>query len=511
MESNCKVKDLLPYLHCKGDIITKISTEFIKLTGYSKKELMGKCITELSSILRTNSQVAIHKIEHKTDAYIFTKDLEPIEVIICCEFSKNLDERTLYFNEKLNSRVKEKFAFFGQKYEIGKVGIAIYSFPELILLEANQKYLEFWDPPFNKKEMSIGKKHIEITTGYEKDKVDIIWKNIVSTGEPFYSDEAELKHSKKGVTYWECSIIPIHFDENAKYIIETSKEVTEKVRNRKTILEQMEAEKQMKKNLKMQEDIFANISHELKTPLNVIFSTTQLLELYLKNNAFINDPNKIYRNVQVMRQNCYRLSKLIANIVDLSKIKSGFFELNLYNINIVNLVEEIVQSIAEYVQEKGINIIFDTDVEEKIIACDPDKIERIILNLVSNAIKFSEPGENIFVVIADKVEYVEITVKDNGIGIDENHLGEIFERFHQEMDSLYRNAEGSGLGLSLVKSIVELQGGKISVQSKKGEGSTFKIELPSMLVEGEKVSNKYRNCDNKVERINIEFSDIYSA
>jgi len=507
----CEVEELIPYLHCEKDIITKVSKGFIKLTEFSKKEVIGKAISELSSILRADSQVEFQEIKYSAEAYIFTKALEPREVIVCCEVSKNYDEKIFYFNEKPNSRIEEKFSFFFQKYEIGKVGIAIYSVPELILLEVNQKYLEFWEPPFNKKENIIGKKHSEISTGYEKDKVDQIYKNIVATGEPFYSDEEELIHYKRGVTYWECSIIPIHFEENAKYIIETSKDVTDKVKNRKTIQEQMKAENLMEQNLKMQEEIFANISHELKTPLNVIFSSTQLLELYLKNNSFTNDPNKIIRIVHMMRQNCYRLSKLIGNIVDLSKINSGFFELNLNNINIVSVVEEIVQSISEYVQEKGINIIFDTDVEEKIIACDSDKIERIILNLISNAIKFSEPGEDIFVTIADKVEFLEITVKDNGMGIDENHLKDIFERFHQEMDSLSRNAEGSGLGLSVVKSIVELHGGKISVQSKLGKGSTFKIELPAILVQGEKVFNKPIMQNNKVEKINIEFSDIYSA
>lgn len=155
-------------------------------------------------------------------------------------------------------------------------------------------------------------------------------------------------------------------------------------------------------------------------------------------------------------------------------------------------------------------IIFDTNVEEKIIACDTDKIERIILNLVSNAIKFSEPGDEIYVDVFDKDDTVEISVKDNGIGIAKDCLKLIFERFKQVDKSFARNAEGSGIGLCLVKSIVELHGGKIRVESKLGKGSKFNIELPARTIENLNDIHKNRQQNSKIEMVNIEFSDIYS-
>jgi signal transduction histidine kinase len=275
------------------------------------------------------------------------------------------------------------------------------------------------------------------------------------------------------------------------------------------ITEEVKAKNQMEKNLKIQEEIFANISHELKTPLNVIFSTAQLFELYLKSDSITANINKISRGVNIIKQNCYRLTKLISNIVDISKIDSGYFELNLSNENIVNITEDIVQSVSEYIKGKGLSITFDTNTEEKIIACDADKIERIILNLISNAIKFSNPGGSIFVNILNKGHIVEIEVRDTGIGIDQKYLDNIFERFHQVDKSLSRNAEGSGIGLSLVKSIVELLDGKISAESIVGEGSTFKIELPARTVEIPTYIDKNKPINSNVERINIEFSDIY--
>ena len=275
------------------------------------------------------------------------------------------------------------------------------------------------------------------------------------------------------------------------------------------ITEEIKVKHKMEEMLKMQEAFFANVSHELKTPLNLIFSANQLMELYFKSNMIENNEEKLSNDINIIKQNCFRLTKLINNIVDLSKIEGGFLNLNLSNENIVHITEDIIQSVSDYIKCKGINIIFDTDAEEKLIACDPDNIERILLNLISNAIKFTNKKGTIYVNFYDKGDTVEIAVKDTGIGINKEHLIKIFERFQQVDKSLYRNAEGTGIGLSLVKSIVEMHGGKISVESTPGEGSIFTIELPVRTVENPKVTQQTKSIDNRIEMINIEFSDIY--
>ena len=161
--------------------------------------------------------------------------------------------------------------------------------------------------------------------------------------------------------------------------------------------------------------------------------------------------------------------------------------MNLSNNNIVKVVEDIVMSVTNFTNGKGLNIIFDTDTEEKIIACDPEKIERIVLNLISNAIKFSNKDNEIFVDVKSKSEFVEISVKDNGIGIEAKDLDIIFDRFKQIDTSLSRNSEGTGIGLSLVKAIAELHGGSIHVESKVGEGSKFTVMISSKNVSHENV------------------------
>ena len=259
---------------------------------------------------------------------------------------------------------------------------------------------------------------------------------------------------------------------------------------------------------KAQGEFLVNISHELKTPLNVIFSTAQLFSMYCNSGALDEKKDSIIKYIKSLKLNSYRLSKLINNIVDLSKIEAGFFKLSLSNNNIVEVVEEIVMSITTLTDSKGLNIIFDTDIEEKIIACDTEKVERIVLNLMSNAIKFSNEGDEIIVSIKDKNEFVEISVKDNGIGIEDEHLDIIFDRFKQVDKSLSRNTEGTGVGLSLVKSIVELAGGSIYAESEFGKGSKFTVMLPSekVLQENMIYSSKMRSGD---ESIRVEFSDIY--
>lgn len=276
------------------------------------------------------------------------------------------------------------------------------------------------------------------------------------------------------------------------------------------ITEETKAKNKIEEALKIQDEIFANVSHELKTPLNVIFSTNQLMELYYKDDSLENNKEKIFKSINIIKQNCYRFTKLINNIVDISKMNSGFFKLNLSNENIVNITEDIVQSVSDYIKVKGLNIVFDTNTEEKIIACDPNKIERIILNLISNAIKFTNARGSIFINLIDKGDIVEILIKDSGIGIDKKHLNNIFKRFHQIDKSLSRNAEGSGIGLSLVNSLVKLHGGKISVDSEVGKGSTFKVKLPAKTVGEVESIDKIKPVNNKIEMINIEFSDIYS-
>ncbi len=273
-------------------------------------------------------------------------------------------------------------------------------------------------------------------------------------------------------------------------------------RNRELLNETLEYDR-------IKTEFFSNISHELKTPLNVMFSVIQLLKLKeIQGDLCIEDS----KYLKTLQQNCYRLLRLINNLIDITKIDSGYFELHLQNYNIISLIENITMSIVEYASNKGINIFFDSNTEEKIIACDPVQIERVILNLLSNAIKYTQKSGNIWVTISDHGEKVEIAIKDTGIGIALDKQKCIFDRFQQVDSSLTRRCEGSGIGLSIVKALVEKHNGTITLNSQLGKGSEFIVEIPcTVLVEEEKQLSLPNDTDNQdyVEKIRIEFSDIY--
>lgn len=258
-------------------------------------------------------------------------------------------------------------------------------------------------------------------------------------------------------------------------------------------------------------DMFlANISHELRTPLNILLGATQITKHHLKNDKVL-DREKIKEKAKIQIQNCYRLIRLVNNLIDITKIDSGNFALNISTCNIIEMVEAIVNSVVEYAALKNIEIIFDTDVEELVLDCDLDAIERIVLNLLSNAIKFTPQDGEILVNIHTFDDLMEIRVKDTGIGISQDKQQLIFERFKQVDNLLTRSSEGSGIGLSLVQSLVEMHGGSVHVESKYQKGSEFIIKLPITKVNEDKntLNCSMNNSSSVIQKIDIEFSDIY--
>jgi signal transduction histidine kinase len=267
--------------------------------------------------------------------------------------------------------------------------------------------------------------------------------------------------------------------------------------------------KQLTENDKRKTEFFSNISHELKTPISIILGAIQLIEV--KCPPYINDKRKSSKYYKTIKHNCYRLLRLINNLLDITRMDSGFINLNTINYNIVYLIEEIVQSIAPYSNQKGLVMEFDTEEEEIFMSVDVDKIERIILNLLSNAIKFTPAGGKVFVNIKRYGNSVLISVKDTGPGIPKDHHTEIFDRYKQTNSCLTRENEGSGIGLSLVKSFVSLHKGSIRLVSEESKGSEFIIELPIVLnaESKEPATAASSNGHRIIEAINIEFSDIY--
>lgn len=262
---------------------------------------------------------------------------------------------------------------------------------------------------------------------------------------------------------------------------------------------------QKKENLKM--DFFATISHELRTPINLILSSLQLIDLKIDFMKELKWENREFleKNLKRLRQNSYRILKLVNNLIDSNRIDSGKFNYTPRNYDIISLVEDICMSTSDFIKNMGMNIVFDTDKEEKIIAVDIDSIERIILNLISNAIKFSKENGLIEVYIKCN-DTIDIIIKDNGIGIEPNNLEKVFDRFEQVKNNDKKN--GSGIGLSLVRSLVEMNNGIIKVKSKIGIGTEFIISLEDKILENDCLQVELKH-DSRIDNMKLEFSDIY--
>jgi PAS domain S-box-containing protein len=339
-----------------------------------------------------------------------------------------------------------------------------------------------------------------------------VWKNakLTMVEESFSLPDGSLR-------VFDVAKVPLfHSDGSKKGLVVLGREITDRIKAD-------ELKKESEKNTKLltelqhydriRTDFFSNISHELRTPLNLILGPVQLIQLLSEDSITSDEYTKVKKYVSIIKQNCYRLIRIVNNLIDITKVDSGHLKLELQNGNIVQVIEDITLSIVDYLENKGLNIIFDTDVEEKFISFDPDKIERIMLNLLSNAIKFSNPSGTIDVAITDCGDSIQVSVKDTGIGIPKEKQAAIFEKFVQVDKSLSRNREGSGIGLSLVKAFVEMHGGTIKLNSEYTAGSEFIFHLPCKLVcekEILEVDSFNYEPNNTIDIINIEFSDIYS-
>lgn len=228
---------------------------------------------------------------------------------------------------------------------------------------------------------------------------------------------------------------------------------------------------------KAKSEFLANMSHELRTPLNSVIGFSEVLQdgLY----GGLNDKQKVY--ISFILESGKKLLALINDILDLSKIEAGKIDLEFEEINPFNIAKSVTGMFYEKAAKNNITIIFDENTEKNIvISADPRRLKQVYYNLIENAVKFSKSGGIITILITAKnADELEFQIHDTGIGIKKEYLEKLFQPFTQIANGLYlKEVEGTGLGLALTQNIIKLHGGKIWVDSKFGEGSTFGFSLP---------------------------------
>lgn len=260
------------------------------------------------------------------------------------------------------------------------------------------------------------------------------------------------------------------------------------LRNKQLAKEMLEKNQLLTKNIELEKrknNYLINMSHELRTPLNVIGATQQLITR-LNNNGSISSED-LSKYMEISDNNQKRLLKIINDLIDSTKMNEGMYKLLVEEKDIIYVIEEAALSLKSLAEEKEINLIIDTNVEECIMKFDEDAIERCIINIVGNAIKFTNPGGEILVNIMDFYSILKIEISDTGSGIPAEKIDTIFDRFDQAVNSKREVSMGSGLGLTITKGLIELHTGNVFVKSKLGEGTTFTIILPKTIEETNEV------------------------
>lgn len=415
---------------------------------------------------------------------------EELEAVI-----ENIDDAIFIYDKNFNYYMKNKAA---RDY-----------FPHVDLKKYDDGYIEtkYYDRDNREiphEEMALSRvRRGEIVKNYKMkmvqgDKVRYI--NV--SGRPVYDSDNSIR---LGILYSN----DITEDINREAIIQKQQELILK--------KEIEKGEALKKAMELKDEFLYLITHEFRTPMAVVNSALQVINLACREEI----TERLGKYLRIINQNTNRQLRLVNNLLDITRISSGNIRMNISSFDSVQVIGKIVDSIKLYAQQKNVNIYFNTTLGEKYISSDEEKLERIMLNLLSNALKFTQSGKSIYVDLSEKKykrkSMIFIDVRDEGIGIPREKHKIIFERFGQVDSSLSRRAEGTGLGLHLVKLLVDALKGKITLKSRGDEGSTFTVMLPlhnrEAVDQSEIVSDKgsiQRDNSNRViESSAIEFSDIY--
>lgn len=223
---------------------------------------------------------------------------------------------------------------------------------------------------------------------------------------------------------------------------------------------------------RMKDEFLATLSHELRNPLSAIVGWAQVLHTQPL-------PPQVVRGLEVIERNARAQTRIIDDLLDMSRIAAGMTRLDLRSVDLQKIVDSAILPIQPAAHAKGIKIEKVADASLGLTSCDPDRLQQVISNLLTNAVKFTPQGGWIEVRVEQRHPHAEISVRDSGIGIEPAFLPFVFDRFRQADSPSTRQHTGLGLGLSICKQLVELHGGTIRASSEgNGKGATFTVRLP---------------------------------
>jgi PAS domain S-box-containing protein len=385
-------------------------------------------------------------------------------------------------NHELNIRIKELQTIF----DIAPVGIAVAADPNCDVISANPALARILGiatgdniscNPSNAG--NVPYKHLK--DGRELAPQELPMQRAVREKRTILDDETDiLRPDGKLITIYSYAA-PV-FDENGNVVscIAAHIDVTERKKDERERERQLDLEQSLRLQAedanRLKDEFLATVSHELRTPLNSIIGWITMLR-----DGNLEGANR-ERALEAIERGAKSQSQLIEDLLDVSRIISGKLGLNVQPVNIIPVINAAVETVRPAAEAKGIELHAMTGAKIAMISGDADRLQQIIWNLLSNAIKFTPKGGTVEIVLeTENDSQIEIIVRDNGKGISRDFLPFVFDRFRQADGSITRNFTGLGLGLAIVRHLVELHGGSVEVESEgEGKGAIFTVHLPMM-------------------------------
>lgn len=310
--------------------------------------------------------------------------------------------------------------------------------------------------------------------------------------------EGFCETAKGKLKYWDVTIAPV-FDGAGKTtrLISTSRDITERreieTERERLLKNEQDARRDAEIANRLRDEFLATVSHELRAPLNSILGWGRLLQ---KGQL---DEITTEKAIGTIVRNAESQNRLIEDLLDVSRIISGKLRLEVMTIKPINIVESALETVRPAAEAKGIKIEIKGEKDVSHISGDPNRLQQVIWNLLSNAIKFTPPEGEVKLEIERQEEFVEIRVRDSGVGIKEEFLPYVFDRFRQADASSIRKFGGLGLGLAIVRHITEMHGGTVHAESAgENQGSTFIVRLP-LIIQNEEDNSDAQNRIQTIE------------
>ena len=456
-----------------------------EITGYDPEEFISnpQLLLEIvhpadyDTIFHHNQLIFLE--ENRSEAYdlemrVISKDGARVWISHICR--PIFDENGKYLGRRICNRdITERKQ---NEKQLKLLSRAIEQSPITVVITDKKGNIQYVNPKFTEQ------------TGYEFEEVKGKNPRILQSGEQaveFYEAlwntilsgniwTGELHNKKKnGDSYWEHTVISTILNSKGEitFFLAVKEDITEK---KKMVADLILAKEQAEESDRLKSAFLANMSHEIRTPMNGILGFAELLK----------EPNlsgvEQQEYIHIIEKSGTRMLNIINDIMSISKVESGQMETNIKETNINKQIDYLYTFFKPEAEQKGLQLFFKKSLSDKeaILLTDKEKIYAILTNLVKNAIKFTPTGSIEFG-YERKDKYLEFFVKDTGHGIREEQKKFVFERFRQGSESLSRNYEGAGLGLTISKAFVEMLGGKIWIESSVGKGSEFYFTIPYII------------------------------